>query len=70
MKAKIPELDKVIQFLQKTKRVNSSSVYGSSGANGWPMMLKSRMNKAQAGPGLGGRMSSSRSLSYVKRRLP
>ena len=44
MKSKIPELEKVILFLQKSKRGNSQNVYGSSGANGWPLTLKKRMN--------------------------
>ena len=44
MKAKIPEVEKVIIFLQKSKRGNNQNVYGSSGANGWPHTLKKRMN--------------------------
>jgi len=46
IKPKIPEIEKVIVYLQKSKKVNNTSVYGSSGATNWPITLKSRMNKA------------------------
>ena len=66
IKPKIPEIEKVILFQQKSNRVNTSSVYGSSGANGWLPNLKSRLAKATAQTTSG----PSRSVSYVKRKLP
>jgi len=50
IKAKIPELDKVILYLQKTKQAVQTAVYGVSGASQWPATLKKWMNKAQTVP--------------------
>jgi len=67
IKPKIPEVEKVILFLQKSKRVNNSLVYGSSGANGWLPTLKNRVNKVPIATH-GGKQSSQRTLNYIKRK--
>ena len=49
MKPKIAEVEKVIAFIQKSKRVNNLNIYGSQGALGWPLTLKNRVGKVQTG---------------------